>query len=49
VKGVERMLGHPSAAMTLDTYSGLFEDDLDSVAARLDEAAARAARARGEP
>jgi len=25
--------------MTLDTYSGLFEDDLDDVAARLDTAA----------
>jgi integrase len=29
VKAVQRMLGHASAAMTLDTYSGLFEDDLD--------------------
>jgi integrase len=42
VKAVQRMLGHASAAMTLDTYSGLFEDDLDSVADRLDQAAARA-------
>jgi hypothetical protein len=33
------MLGHASAAMTLDVYSGLFEDDLDAVAERLDEAA----------
>jgi integrase len=32
------MLGHASAAMTLDTYSDLFPDDLDAVAARLDEA-----------
>ena len=31
------MLGHKSAAMTLDTYSDLFPDDLDAVAARLDE------------
>jgi hypothetical protein len=30
------MLGHKSAAMTLDTYSGLFPDDLDAVAAALD-------------
>ena len=30
------MLGHASAAMTLDVYSGLFDDDLDGVAARLD-------------
>ena len=41
VKAVQRMLGHASAAMTLDTYSGLFEDDLDDVAARLDSAALR--------
>jgi len=32
------MLGHKSAAMTLDTYSDLFPDDLDAVAALLDEA-----------
>ncbi len=36
------MLGHASAAMTLDTYADLFEDDLDTVGDRLD-AAARAA------
>lgn len=39
VKGVQRMLGHASAAMTLDVYSGLFDDDLDAVADRLDAAA----------
>jgi len=43
VKSVQRMLGHASAAMTLDVYSGLFDDDLDAVADRLDEAAAKAA------
>jgi integrase len=43
VKAVQRMLGHASAAMTLDVYSGLFDDDLDAVADRLD-AAARTAR-----
>jgi integrase len=42
VKAVQRMLGHASAAMTLDVYAGLFGDDLDAVADRLDEAAARA-------
>jgi hypothetical protein len=26
------MLGHASAAMTLDTYADLFDDDLDAVA-----------------
>lgn len=36
VKAVQRMLGHKSAAMTLDVYSGLFDDDLDGVADRLD-------------
>ena len=30
------MLGHSSAAMTLDVYAGLFGDDLDTVAALLD-------------
>ncbi|MEJ7742360.1 MAG: tyrosine-type recombinase/integrase [Nocardioidaceae bacterium] len=35
VKAVQRMLGHASAAMTLDVYSGLFSDDLDEVAERL--------------
>ena len=42
VKAVQRMLGHASAAMTLDVYAGLFGDDLASVADRLDEAAVRA-------
>jgi hypothetical protein len=36
------MLGHASAAMTLDVYAGLFNDDLDAVADRLDAAAAAA-------
>ncbi|NII68417.1 hypothetical protein FHS08_000259 [Microbacterium ulmi] len=30
--------GHASAAMTLDTYADLFDDDLDAVASRLNEA-----------
>ena len=42
VKAVQRMLGHASAAMTLDRYADLFDDDLDAVAERLD-AIARAA------
>ncbi|MGH1525954.1 tyrosine-type recombinase/integrase [Leifsonia sp. L25] len=37
VKALQRMLGHKSAAMTLDTYADLFEDDLGSVADRLNE------------
>jgi integrase len=36
-KVVQRVLGHASAAMTLDVYSGLFDDDLDGVAQRLDQ------------
>ena len=32
MKAVQRMLGHASAAMTLDVYADLFEDDLDAVA-----------------
>ncbi len=39
VKAVQRMLGHASAAMTLDVYAGLFADDLDALADRLDQAA----------
>lgn len=29
VKAVQRQLGHASAAMTLDVYADLFDDDLD--------------------
>jgi len=32
VKVLQRMLGHTSAAMTLDVYADLFESDLDAVA-----------------
>ena len=39
VKAVQRLLGHASAAITLDIYSGLFDADLDAVAERLDAAA----------
>ena len=37
VKVVQRMLGHASAAMTLDTYADLFESDLDTVAETVGE------------
>lgn len=37
VKAVQRMLGHKSAAMTLDTYADLFDDDLTILAQRLEE------------
>lgn len=36
VKAVQRLLGHASAAMTLDVYSGLFDDDLEAVGDRLE-------------
>jgi integrase len=39
VKAVQRMLGHASAAMTLDTYADLFDDDLTAVADALDHRA----------
>lgn len=37
VKVVQRQLGHSSAAMTLDVYAELFDDDLESVATVLDK------------
>lgn len=44
VKAVQRMLGHSSAAMTLDIYADLFDDDLESVATGLHEARTRSSR-----
>ena len=41
VKAVQSMLGHASAAMTLDRYSHLFDDVLETVADRLDDARQR--------
>lgn len=38
VKGLQRMLGHSSAAMTLDVYADLFDSDLMDVARLLDAA-----------
>jgi integrase len=40
---VQRMLGHTSAAMTLDVYADLFESDLDSVAEKVGNLWARRA------
>lgn len=40
VKAVQTMLGHKSAALTLDTYADLFPDDLERVADALDRARA---------
>jgi hypothetical protein len=44
VKAVRRMLGHASAAMTLDVYSGLFDDDLGALADRMDRPTRRQSR-----
>lgn len=42
VVAVARLLGHESAATTLNHYAGLFPSDLDDVAERLDAGARRA-------
>ena len=47
VKVLQRLLGHASAAVTLDVYAGLFGDDLDAVADRLDAAAEVSRTSRG--
>lgn len=39
IKAVQRMLGHKSAAMTLDVYGGLYDEDLEVLADRLEELA----------
>jgi hypothetical protein len=36
IPALQRMLGHISAQVTLDTYADLFEADLDAVAVTLD-------------
>lgn len=38
VKALQRMLGHASAAMTLDTYADLFDEDLDAIGSALEDA-----------
>jgi integrase len=47
IKGVQSMLGHASAAMTLDRYGHLFGDELDAVADRMDAARADWLRTEG--
>lgn len=42
VKAVQTLLGHASAAVTLDTYASLFPDDLEQVAEALDRQRAAA-------
>lgn len=38
VKAIQRTLRHTSAGMTLDVYADLFDDDLEALTTRLDEA-----------
>ena len=47
VKVVQRIMGHASAAVTLDVYSDLFDSDLDTVSAALDVAIGQLRRSRG--
>jgi integrase len=47
VKVVQRMLGHADAAMTLNTYSDLFETDLDAVAENVSKLWPRGVQAGG--
>lgn len=44
-KAVQRMPGHASAAMTMDVYADLFEQDIDLVATQLSKAQVLALRA----
>jgi len=48
VKDVQRMLGHASAAMTLDVYASLFEDGLNAVSDRMNAACAAGLAARAD-
>ena len=44
VKALQRMLGHKSAAMTLDRYVDLFDKDLDTVSAAVEKEITKALR-----
>jgi integrase len=48
VKVVQRMLGHASAAMTLDVYADLFDDELTGVAEKFDESVGKMRARRGD-
>lgn len=41
VKVLQKAMGHSDIRLTLDTYGGLFGDDLDALAQRMDEAASQ--------
>jgi len=42
------MLGHSSAAMTLDVYADLFDDDLDTLASALNDARSKSQSMHGK-
>lgn len=44
IKAVQQMLEHASAAMTLDTYGSLFEEDLEDLADQMDQRLRRGPR-----
>ncbi len=44
VKAIQQQLGHRNASVTLDTYTHLFEGDLDEVMERLDVASVEISR-----
>ena len=46
VKAIQAQLGHSSAELTLNRYGHLYPDDLEALAARLDEARASAHRSK---
>jgi hypothetical protein len=35
-EGLQRMLGHATARMTLDVYGGLYDDELEDLADRIE-------------
>ena len=37
VKAIQRQLGHSSAAMTLDVYADLFDEELEAVGSAVEE------------
>lgn len=41
VKVLQKAMGHSDIRLTLDTYGGLFGDNLDALTQRMDEAAAK--------
>lgn len=46
LKALQRILGHASAAMTLDVYADLFDDGLEAVAQAMSAARSAAASRR---